>query len=347
MKVFVGISGGVDSSVSALLLKEKGYDVTGVFIRAWYPDFLDCNWRNEMRDAMRVCAQLEIPFLVCDAEHEYKTHVIDYLINEYSRGRTPNPDVMCNKQIKFKTFLNFARKNGADFIATGHYARNVEANLLTAADSDKDQTYFLWNLNKKILCQTIFPIGHLLKSEVRRIAKKNNLFTASKKDSQGLCFLGHVDMKNFLRNYLNPQPGDVLDDVGKIIGRHEGAILYTIGERHDFEIYNKDSNAAALFVTKKDVKDNTITVSSKKKSSNNDIIEIQNVNFIKDAPSEGQTLAARIRYRQPLQDCIITKMTHCTAEIRFKIKQNSITPGQSLVLYDEKRNKCLGGGIIA
>jgi len=244
-KVFVGLSGGVDSSVSAYLLKKQGHDVTGVFVKVWYPDFISCDWRREMQDAMRVCAKLKIPFLLCDLEKEYREGVIDYMINEYKNGRTPNPDVMCNKEIKFKAFLNFALTNNADFIATGHYAQNnlvssesqkngSKYGLFVAKDKEKDQTYFLWNLNQEILSKTLFPIGHLEKTKVRQIAKSAGLFTAAKKDSQGLCFIGHVNMKDFLRHYLETKPGDVLDQKGRIIGRHNGALLYTIGERHDF-----------------------------------------------------------------------------------------------------------------
>jgi len=344
-KVFVGISGGVDSSVSALLLKEQGCNVTGVFIKVWYPDFITCNWRSEMQDAMRVCAKLDIPFLICDAEKEYKEGVIDYMIHEYQSGRTPNPDVMCNKQVKFKSFLDFAVEHDADHIATGHYAQNKDG-LFKAVDNTKDQTYFLWNLNKEILGKVLFPIGHLRKEEVRNIAKKYGLFTASKKDSQGLCFLGHVEMKDFLRHYLRTEVGDVLNERGEVIGRHEGAILYTIGERHSFEIFQQTVDEKPLFVIDKDLDNNTITVSlDRVVYSAKDSVFIKDTNFIKDVPVIGKKLQAKIRYRQPNQDCVVMEKNKNMMQLKFLKPQVAITPGQSVVLYDNL--KCVGGGIIS
>ena len=215
-KVFLGLSGGVDSSVSALLLKKAGYDVTGVFIKVWHPDFLPCNWKEDRRDAMRICAQLDIPFLFFDFEKEYKREVVDYMVSEYKLGRTPNPDVMCNKYIKFGSFLKKAKEMGADFIATGHYARitnnkqsitNNRFVLEEGVDKNKDQSYFLWTLTGEQLEQVFFPIGNLEKSEVRKIAKKNKLITFEKKDSQGLCFVGQVDMKDFLSHFIKTKKG--------------------------------------------------------------------------------------------------------------------------------------------
>ena len=206
--VFVGVSGGVDSSVAAAKLLDQGYNVVGVFIRTWTPDFIDCTWREERRDAMRVCAHLNIPFLECDAEDAYKKGVADYMINEYRKGNTPNPDVMCNREVKFGVFWNFAKENGADYIATGHYAqnnfdiKNNNFNLVKGVDPSKDQSYFLWTLTQDDLSHTLFPVGYLPKTEVRVLAKKYNLPTAVKKDSQGVCFLGPLDMKDFLKHYI-------------------------------------------------------------------------------------------------------------------------------------------------
>ena len=263
-KVYVGLSGGVDSSVAALLLKQAGHNVTGVFIKAWYPDFITCNWREEMRDAMRVCAKLDIPFKVCDLEAEYKKHVVDYLVSEYENGRTPNPDVVCNKYIKFDGFLNFALSEGADFVATGHYAQNIFADnkfhLTKAVDTNKDQTYFLWTLPQEKLSKILFPIGHLDKSEVRKLAEKNNLFTAIKKDSQGLCFLGHVDIEDFLSHFLTVKSGEVLNLKGEVVGKHRGAIFYTIGQRHGFEITEEDNQREKYYVVSKNLEKNSITV---------------------------------------------------------------------------------------
>jgi tRNA-specific 2-thiouridylase len=347
-KVFVGLSGGVDSSVSALLLKQAGFDVTGVFIKAWHPDFLPCNWRAEMRDAMRVCAKLEIPFLMCDLEKEYKKEVIDYLISEYSSGRTPNPDVMCNKEIKFGGFLKFATDNGADSVATGHYAQKFEHDgkfsLNNSIDKEKDQTYFLWTLNQKRLSKILFPIGHLEKSAVRKIAEKNNLHTSSKKDSQGLCFIGHVDIKNFLRRYVNAKPGKVLNASGEIVGDHEGSELYTIGERHGFTIDNTKVSSSAHYIISKDVAKNTITISSdqgERKSIKEVVIE--NFNTIREERVFDQEISAMIRYRGEM---LAGHLRNSDGQISyvFQSQIDAVSPGQSIVFY--RNGECLGGGAV-
>ncbi len=347
-KVFVGLSGGVDSSVSAYLLKKQGFDVTGVFIKVWYPEFISCNWRKEMHDAMRICAKLKIPFLLCDLESEYKKGVIDYMINEYKLGRTPNPDVMCNKEVKFKAFFDFAIKNGADYIATGHYAQNIEEDgkfhLINSVDKEKDQTYFIWNLNQKVLSKVLFPIGHLQKSGVRKIAKKARLFTSVKKDSQGLCFIGHVNMKDFLRKFLETVSGDVLNEKGEIIGRHGGSILYTIGERHGFEIFHKKNEDTPLYVTKKDSEKNIIIVSDIKKETSTNKITINNVNLIQNESLLNKNIEVKTRYRQDNQKCIVTKQNSKEIELLFENQQNSLASGQSIVFYNGK--ECLGGGVI-
>lgn len=367
-KVFVGLSGGVDSSVSAALLKKQGFDVTGVFVKVWHPDFLPCNWKEERRDAMRVCAKLDIPFLSFDFEKEYKKEVVDYMIYEYKAGRTPNPDVMCNKYIKFGSFFRKAMEMGADYIATGHYARveqltinNYELRiknsnsllttnyrLLTGIDSNKDQSYFLWTLGQKELSHTLFPVGGYEKPEVRRLAKKFGLFTAEKKDSQGLCFMGKVDMKDFLKHYIKSAPGKVLDIQGKAIGSHDGAIFYTIGQRHGFTINHKSGNDAPMFVISKDIKKNTINVSSKivEKETifNTKKVTLKNVNWILGTvPDIKVKYNARIRYRQDGQKCRILEKSE-KIEVEFDELQNAISLGQSLVLY--KGEKCLGGGVI-
>lgn len=348
-KVFVGISGGVDSSVAAYLLKKQGYDVTGVFIKVWHPDFLPCNWRTEMRDAMRICAKLEIPFLFCDLSEEYKKGVIDYMIKEYSIGRTPNPDVMCNKVIKFNHFLKFALEKGADFIATGHYAQKKEVEgefgLFESKDSEKDQTYFIWNLDQQILNKSLFPIGDIEKEEVRKIAKKASLNTAAKKDSQGLCFIGHVDIKDFLKKFIKTKKGDVLNEEEEVVGSHEGAELYTIGERHNFEIFQKDDKEKKYYIVAKDLEKNTLTVSNSKINRDTKIIKINNYNLIRNQSLKtGQEVEARIRYRQPLQKATIKNLDRETITLEFHNKQEAVTPGQSLVIHNQ--SECLGGGII-
>ena len=229
------MSGGVDSSVSAALLLQQGYEVVGVFIKVWQAEFLPCSWREERRDAMRIASMLGIPFLTLDLEKEYKEAVVDYMISEYGAGRVPNPDVMCNKYVKFGAFLDFALAHGADFIATGHYAQiqssvtssqsRAKFKLLKGFDKEKDQSYFLWTLTEKELAHILFPIGHLEKGDVRALAHSFGLLNADKKDSQGLCFMGAVDMPEFLKHYLKTTKGDVYDKDGAVIGTHEGAML--------------------------------------------------------------------------------------------------------------------------
>jgi tRNA-specific 2-thiouridylase len=337
-KVYVGLSGGVDSSVSAALLKERGFDVTGVFIKIWHPEFLNCNWKREMRDAMRICAKLDIPFKKIDLSDDYKKDVIDHMVSEYKEGRTPNPDVMCNKYIKFGKFFDFAIEGGADFVATGHYAQTKDGKLLKAIDENKDQTYFLWTLRKEQLEKTMFPIGNIKKSEVRKLAEKFNLFTSEKKDSQGLCFIGHIDMKEFLKEHIKTEDGNVLDTDGNIIGIHNGAVLYTIGERHGFTITKKGTDDPIYYVIEKDIEKNTVTVSSEKKGEGTKKkVLLKDVSFVKD-PVQGD-IEARIRYRQPLQEAVLHE-----DEIIFKDTQESVASGQSVVFY--KDDECLGGGVI-
>ncbi len=368
-KVFVGLSGGVDSSVSAALLKEQGYDVTGVFIKVWQPDFVKCDWREDRLDAMRVCAKLNIPFRDLDLEEEYKKSVFDYMIREYKEGRTPNPDVMCNKTIKFGGFLRWALENGADYVATGHYARlekreiindklkikNNASNprLLAGVDENKDQSYFLWMLTQEQLRHIMFPVGDLEKPEVRKIAKKFDLLTAEKKDSQGLCFVGMVEMRDFLKKFIPEKRGNVLDEDGKIIGYHDGAYYYTLGQRHGFVITEKSPDDRPRFVVKKDIKNNTITVSEKtnddidvRRMSDKKEISLEKVNWISgNEPDFDKIYEARIRYRQPLQKCKISKsVTDDSYIIIFDEFQKSVSSGQSVVIYDG--DECLGGGII-
>lgn len=377
--VFVGVSGGVDSSVAAALLKDQGYNVVGVFIRTWSPDFIACTWKDERRDAMRVCAHLGIPFLECDAEEAYKKGVADYMIEEYKKGNTPNPDVMCNREVKFGVFWQFAKEHGADFIATGHYAVCEEKNsfreatgggvpflgthkngvkelreklfsLKQSPDKSKDQSYFLWTLTQDDLAHTLFPIGHLEKTEVRKIALKYKLSTAVKKDSQGVCFLGPLDMKDFLKHYIESKIGDVLDENGKVIGSHDGAIFFTLGERHGFNIFKNEDNSKPLYVTYKDIENNTITVSPRSdlgENPNSDLelykkVVCSNVNWISDIPEKDKKYTAQIRYHGEFLDCkVVSKGPTC--EITFD-KNVLIDKGQSIVIYDN--DVCLGGCIV-
>lgn len=341
-KVFVGVSGGVDSSVSLALLRDQGYDVVGCFIKTWQPDFVTCTWREERRDAMRVCAHLGVPFVMIDAEKEYRDLVGEYFINEYRAGRTPNPDVMCNKEIKFGVFYKKARELGADYIATGHYARSDDGRLLCGTDKAKDQSYFLWTLTPEILRHTIFPVGHLEKKDVRKLAEKYELPTAEKKDSQGVCFLGPIDMKEFLAHYIEKKNGNVLDIDGNVIGHHDGALFFTLGERHGFTITEKGSEDGRLYVISRDLEANTITVGEK---SGKKTLNLSKEIFIEDAnwiilPDPAKKFSARIRYQQILQPCTVLE-----DKIIFESAQESASSGQSIVVYDG--DICIGGGVIA
>lgn len=340
-KVFVGLSGGVDSSVSALLLKQQGFDVIGVFIKVWQPDFIECTWKQDRLDAMRVAALLDIPFITLDLEKEYKEGVIDYMIEEYKKGRTPNPDVMCNREVKFGAFFNWAKAQDKDaYIATGHYAEHNGVSLIKSKDENKDQTYFLWTLKKELFPSIIFPVGGLEKSEVRRIAKEHNLPVSSKKDSQGLCFVGTIDIKTLLKRYIDEREGNVLDEEGKIIGIHEGVMFYTIGERHGFLITKKSTLDTPYFVVEKNLENNTLTVShTPPQEELGDSIVVEKNNWT-ESIVKGQIYEARSRYRAPLARIEAVSETH------FKIISGDITKtgGQSLVLYDGV--KCIGGGII-
>jgi tRNA-specific 2-thiouridylase len=381
--VFVGVSGGVDSSVAALLLIEAGYTVVGVFIRTWTPDFIECTWRDERRDAMRVCAKLGIPFLECDAEEAYKKGVADYMIEEYKKGNTPNPDVMCNREVKFGVFWEFAKAHGADFIATGHYAQTAHLTgavhlfdsldtkkskkvlqklqvfasspppvafqglfaLRKSKDSKKDQSYFLWTLTQDDLAHTLFPIGHLEKNEVRALAKKARLPTATKKDSQGVCFLGPLDMKDFLSHYIESKKGDVLDEDGKVIGYHDGAVFFTLGERHRFTITKHSNEDSPLYVIAKDMDKNTITVSEEQFSKQIKITtyELTRTNWISEIPQIGYQYAAQIRYHGVFYTCTIESISLNSTQIIF-IDPILVSKGQSIVLYD--KDVCIGGGIV-
>jgi len=428
------MSGGVDSSVSAALLVQAGYNVTGVFIKVWQPDWMECNWREDRLDAMRVAAVLDIPFVTLDLEKEYKREVVDYMIAEYRAGRTPNPDVMCNKSVKFGAFYDWAMSRGADFVATGHYAKIVDSRkskaykveagegkegkmerrqdkgegmefgknqskgetknrikaasqreellealqpaivhypsekwqekndpayrLLAGSDPNKDQSYFLWNIRREQLPHILFPIGDIDKPDVRKLARKFKLPNADKKDSQGLCFIGKVDIKEFLSHYMNPKAGDVLDESGVVVGHHDGAFFLTIGERHGFVVDQKTPHDKPYYIVAKDLSKNTVTVSNKDShgllAEAKTSVRLEKTNWMSGFPEIGARhestdsfpYSGRARYRQPLEPLVFTSINEKerTAMIEFDKPQNALTPGQSLVVYDGE--VCLGGGVI-
>ena len=353
--VFVGLSGGVDSSVAAALLKQAGYKVVGVFIRTWQPDFIECSFREDRLDAMRVAAFLGIPFLECDAEEAYRRGVADYMVAEYKAGRTPNPDVMCNREIKFGVFAEFARSCGADFVATGHYARTEGGKLFKAVDPAKDQAYFLYRLTKDDLDRVMFPLGDLKKTEVRKLAEKFGLPTAAKKDSQGICMLGDLDIKQFLSHYIPSMRGDVLNESGEVIGHHDGATFLTLGERHGFTITKKTPNDERYYIVAKDADKNTVTVSNERpeeksgeakntRVTSGSVFQIEQYSWVSEIPTENTKYFAQVRYHGEFLPCEIKNITNEKVEIHFE-KELLAAKGQSIVIYDGE--ECLGGGIIS
>lgn len=353
-RIVVGMSGGVDSSVTALLLKQQGYEVIGIFMKNW--DDTDelgyCTAEADAEDVRRVCEQLDIPYYTVNFEKEYFDKVFSYFLDEYKAGRTPNPDVMCNREIKFGEFLNKAMDLGADYVATGHYARVIEEDgqyrLLRGVDSNKDQTYFLNALSQEQLSKAMFPIGHLPKPEVRRLAEEAGLYTAKKKDSTGVCFIGERNFKEFLRQYLPAQSGDMVDIVtGEVKGRHDGLMYYTLGQRQGLGIGGSGSGEP-WFVADKDLTNNILyVVQGDHPSLYSTGLVASGINWIagQDAmPKDAFTCTAKFRYRQPDQEITITPREDGTVHIAFAKPQKAITPGQAVVFY--QGDECLGGGTI-
>ncbi len=346
-KILVGMSGGVDSSVSAALLVEQGYEVTGGFIKNW-SDTKDlwtgeCEWRGERRDALRVAAKLGIPLLTFDFEKEYRDRVLDRMFREYESGITPNPDVLCNEEIKFGLFFDAAMKLGFDGIATGHYARlrhdkDETAHLLKAIDSDKDQSYFLHRVSQASLSKTIFPIGDLPKADVRKFAERAELPVANKPDSQGICFVGKVDFHDFLRKKIKPQPGDIVTPEGEVIGAHDGLDAYTIGQRHGLRV---SKEGKTWYVAGKDRAQNRLIVVSDREHPllYRDMISLRDRHWIAGAPSDPRIEVA-VRYRAETLPGTLDGNT-----VRLDRPAWAPAPGQSAVLYQGE--ECLGGGFLA
>lgn len=340
MRVFVGMSGGVDSSLTAALLKEQGHDVTGVYMKNWTQDLpgMKCPWADDLADAKRVAVQLNIDFKVYDFEREYKHKVVEYMIEEYTRGRTPNPDIMCNQEVKFKLFLDAALEDGAEMIATGHYARVDDGTLRMAADSNKDQTYFLYRVAEDAMKKTLFPLGEYSKPQVREMAEARGLYTAEKKDSQGICFVGKIGIRDFLSQYVTQVPGDIIEaSSNKKLGRHDGAIFYTLGQRHGLDV----GGGLPYYVVGKDMAKNEVYVSTDLNDEHLWLNEIalQSLHWINSAPKDGETVQVRIRHRAPLVSAVFEN-----GILRLSEPQRAVTPGQSAVLYRD--DECLGGGIV-
>lgn len=362
-KVLLGMSGGVDSSVSAVLLLEAGYEVIGAFMKNWS----DCQWREDRRDAMRVAAKLGIEFHTLDFEKEYREKVVQNLFDEYAAGRTPNPDVLCNKYVKFDLFVKTADRLGCDYVATGHYARSGVGHLPTkfgtagspnlsedalsssgdhcliqAQDQNKDQTYFLWAMPREVLSRTLFPLGDLTKPEVREIARKHDLSVAEKKDSVGICFVGEVDIVEFLKQEIEPKPGPVVTTDGRVVGEHEGLAFFTIGQRHGLGVVG---GGPPYYVVRKDAERNTLIVGTEVDPELfSEELTAGQLNWLAESPKESFDCLVRVRYRQDLQQARV-ELKEDNVKVVFKESQRAITPGQSLVMYTED-GVVLGGGII-
>jgi len=351
--VVIGMSGGVDSSVAALLLKEQGYKVIGIFMKNWEEkdEFGECTATTDADDARRVCDDIGIPFYTVNFVQKYWDHVFSYFLDELKKGRTPNPDVLCNKEIKFKAFLDYAMKLGADYIATGHYTRvdykDGLYRLLKGVDSNKDQTYFLCMLGQEQLAKTLFPIGHLKKAEVKEIARKHGFVTAYKKESTGICFIGERNFRNFLKNYLPAQPGKIMKESGEVLGEHEGLMYYTIGQRKGLGLGGQGTGEP-WFVAEKDLKNNILYVVQ---GSNHPALysiglKAVDLHWISGISPQGEfRCTAKFRYRQPDQNVTVKMVSDNSCIVHFDEPQRAITPGQFAVFYDG--DICLGAGTIA
>lgn len=339
--VYVGMSGGVDSSLTAALLKEQGHDVVGVYMKNWTQDLpgMRCPWADDLADAKRVAVQLGIRFKVYDFEAEYKHKVVDYMIAEYQAGRTPNPDIMCNQEIKFKLFLETALEDGAEMIATGHYARVRDGQLLRAADDNKDQTYFLNRVTHEALEKTLFPLGGYTKPEVRKMAEERGLVTAGKRDSQGICFVGSIGIKEFLSQYVTATPGNVVEkETGKVLGEHDGAIFYTLGQRHGLDL----GGGLPYYVVGKNMEKNEVYVSRNLSDDSmwRKELSLNSLHWIDETPADGTKVQVRLRHRGALLPATVQGN-----ELLLDEPERAVAAGQSAVIY--RNQLVLGGGIVA
>lgn len=340
MKVFLGMSGGVDSAVSAYLLQQQGYEVVGVYMKNWSKNLpgMKCPWAEDLADAKRVAVKLGIDFRVFDFETEYKQKVVDYMLAEYQKGNTPNPDIMCNQEIKFKLFAETAFEQGAEMIATGHYARTDGRKLLKARDENKDQTYFLYRITEDVIEKTIFPVGDMLKPEVKALAEKVGLAVAHKPESMGVCFVGEANMRDFLSEFIETKPGEIRElETDEKLGTHEGAIFYTLGQRHGLNL----KNGLPYYVVRKDMEKNIVYVSRNLNALALWQKEIELRDVVLRGGDDGREIEARIRHRAPLVKASYNKETGI---LSFSEEQKSLTPGQSVVFY--RGDVCIGGGII-
>ncbi len=347
-KIVVGLSGGVDSSLAAAVLKEKGFFVIGVYMKNWSEPILgveDCPWLRDQLDARMVASQLDIPFYTVNFEAEYKARVLEPFLAEYARGRTPNPDILCNQHIKFDAFWRYAQALGAEMIATGHYARITRGKLHKGSDAKKDQSYFLWAIRPEVLPRVIFPLGGLNKTQVRLMAKQRGLITANKKDSQGICFVGPADVGDFLARRLSGRDGPVVNEAGEVIGRHRGAIFYTLGQRAGIgDISWPDmGHRPTLYVLATDVAANRVVVGEEASLYRRQLTANQ-VSWLSPPPPIGRPLKAKIRYGQSDAACVMLANNGDSIALEFDEPQRAVTPGQSVVLYVGTR--VVGGGVI-
>ncbi len=343
--VFVGLSGGVDSSVTAALLKQQGFNVVGVYMKNWSQDLpgMPCPWRDDFTDAKRVAVQLGIGFKMYDFEKQYRHKVVDYMLDEFKAGRTPNPDIMCNQEIKFKLFLETALEDGADYVATGHYAKTKDGRLYMAKDDNKDQTYFLYRVSKQALEKTLFPLGDYTKPQVRELAKKFKLVTATKSESMGICFVGKIGIKDFLLQYVDSKPGKIIDQKGQILGEHDGAIFYTIGQRHGLDV----GGGMPFYVTGKDMKKNEVYVTTDLQDEKlwSRQIRLTLPHWINEEPVDVKNLRVRTRHRAKLINVKkLNRLSNFEWTVELDEDVRALTPGQSAVLYSG--SECLGGGIV-